>query len=103
MDNNTYDQLNVAAEMVGDAAKYLIENTIADLAIYKGQCIGIELPPKVDLKVVECEPGVKGDTVSNVTKKAIVETGAEVAVPLFINEGEVIRVDTRDGSYIERA
>jgi elongation factor P len=103
MDNNTYDQIQLDKDLLGGAIKYLIENTIADIALYKGQPIGIELSAKVDLKVIECEPGVKGDTVSNVTKKAVVETGAEVQVPLFINEGEVIRVDTRDGKYVERA
>lgn len=103
MDNDNYEQMHVSEDVVGDAAKFLLENLNADISIYKGQPIGIELPAKVELRVVSCEPGVKGDTVSNVTKKATMETGAEVQVPLFINEGERIRVDTRDGSYVERA
>jgi elongation factor P len=103
MDNSTFEQLSLPDELVGDSANYLIEGLEANVAIHKGIPIDIELPPKVDLKVVETVPGVKGDTVNNVTKAATVETGAVVQVPLFIDEGEKIRVDTRDGSYVERA
>ncbi|GAB4324140.1 MAG: elongation factor P [Candidatus Sumerlaeia bacterium] len=103
MDNDTFEQLHIAGDIVGEAANYLIEGLNVDVSIFKGQPIAIDLPPKVDLRVVSCEPGVKGDTVSNVTKKATLETGATIQVPLFINEGELIRVDTRDGSYVERA
>jgi elongation factor P len=88
---------------LGDAVNYLKENQQVNVAIHKGRPIGIELPPKVNLRVVETAAGVKGDTVSSATKPAILETGFEVQVPLFINEGDIVRIDTRDGSYAERA
>jgi elongation factor P len=103
MDTRTYEQMHLDKELLGDDALYLKENSEISVALYKGAPIGVDLPPKVDLKVVQTVPGVKGDTVSNVMKPATLETGLAVQVPLFINEGDIVRVDTRDGKYVERA
>jgi elongation factor P len=103
MDLEDYDQVYVSAEEVGEAAKYLIENLQVNVLYYKGKVIGIELPKVVELKVVHTEPGVKGDTVSAATKPATLETGLVLQVPLFIKEGDVLKVDTRTGEYLERA
>lgn len=102
MDNETYDQIPLTFDLVEDALKYLQENDNATLKFYKEKCFLVEPPTFVELKVAEAEPSVKGDTASNVTKKVIVETGAEFNVPLFINEGDVIKVDTRTGDYLSR-
>lgn len=103
MNNQTYEQVSVSRETVGDAALFLKENTNVQVLIFKGEFISIELPAFVVLKITECEPGVRGDTVSGATKPATLETGARVQVPLFVNEGELIKIDTRTGVYIERA
>lgn len=103
MDLQTYEQIQLPGELLGDAVKYLKENEQVNVAMHRGKPIGVDLPPKVELQVVQTVPGIKGDTVSSATKPAIVETGLEVQVPLFINEGDIIRIDTRDGSYAERA
>ena len=89
--------------MLGDTLKFLKENMVCKVLSYKGEVFGIEPPIFVELEITDCEPGVKGDTATNVTKNAIVETGALVKVPLFINQGERIRIDTRTGEYMERA
>ncbi|NUP90494.1 MAG: elongation factor P [Candidatus Sumerlaeia bacterium] len=102
MDQQTYDQAALPDDLLGDHVKYLLENMEVDVTYFNGRPIGVKLPVKVELKVVETVPGVKGDTVSNVTKEAKVETGLVVQVPLFVNEGDVIQVDTRDGSYVTR-
>jgi elongation factor P len=103
MDMETYDQISFPKEKLGDTAKYLTEN-LEVIALYlEGEVVNIELPITVSLKVTATVPGVKGDTVSNTLKPATVETGTEIQVPLFIKEGDVIRVDTRTGEYIERA
>lgn len=102
MDNETYDQIPLQHELVEDAIKYVKENENATLKFYKGKCFVVEAPNFVELSVVECEPGIKGDTASNVTKKAVVETGATILVPLFVNEGDVIKIDTRTGEYLSR-
>ncbi len=103
MDQENYDQIPLAQEQVEDAIKYLRENDIATIKFYKGNAFLVEAPNFVNLTVIETEPGVKGDTATNVTKAATVETGAVVQVPIFINEGEKIQIDTRSGEYLGRA
>ena len=103
MDQETYDQVPLMAEQVEEAMKYLRENDMATIKFYKGAAFLVEAPNFVILKVIETEPGVKGDTATNVTKAATVETGAIVQVPIFIEEGELIQIDTRSGEYLSRA
>lgn len=102
MNTETYDQLALTEEVVGEAAKYLKESSNITARIYNGKVIGVELPQFMELVVSRCDPGLRGDTVSGATKPATLETGATVQVPLFINEGDKLKVDTRTGSYIER-
>jgi len=102
MDNETYEQVTVSEDLVAEAKNYLKEGEIVELLFHGEEVIGIELPFFVELKVVETEPGVKGDTVSGATKPAKLETGAVVQVPLFIEQGEVLKIDTRTGTYVER-
>lgn len=103
MDVETYDQQPLNADKLGDSFKYVKENMTVKVLSYKGSVFGLEPPLFVDLVITHTEPGVKGDTATNVMKPATLETGAEVRVPLFINEGEKIRVDTRTGEYLERS
>lgn len=103
MDNETYDQIPLTQEQVEDAIKYIKENENATVKFYKGKCFSVEAPNFVILEVTETEPGVKGDTASNTTKKATVETGAVINVPLFVNEGDKVKIDTRTGDYLSRA
>ena len=103
MDNDTYEQISVPAETVGDAAKWLKENDEATLLYAGEELISIEPQMFVELEVTETEPGFKGDTATGVTKPATLETGATIRVPLFIEEGNKIRIDTRTGEYMERA
>ncbi|TXH45117.1 MAG: elongation factor P [Actinobacteria bacterium] len=103
MDVQTYDQLPVSEAVVGDGAKYLLENQEAIVAVHEGEPLYIELPASVELLVEYTEPGLQGDRSTGGTKPARLETGAEIAVPLFLESGERIRVDTRDGSYLGRA
>ena len=103
MDNKTYDQVPVDEDMLEGVLPLLKEGSTVFLQRYQDKLIGVELPINVDLKVVSTDPGFKGDTVSGATKAAKLETGATIQVPLFIQSGDVIRVDTRDQSYIERA
>jgi elongation factor P len=102
MDTESYEQIPFTLEQVGDARKYLKENQDVDVLFWRGNPINIELPAFVEAVITQCEPGVKGDTASGATKPATLETGAVVQVPLFIREGERIRVDTRTGQYVER-
>jgi len=102
MDTESYDQLPFSAQQVGDVRKFLKENLDVDVLFWRGQPINIELPAFITAVITNCEPGIKGDTASNVTKPATLETGAIVQVPLFVKEGETIRVDTRSGEYVER-
>jgi elongation factor P len=102
MDNKTYEQTHVLEEQLGEAKNFLKENLDASILFYKGKAISVELPNAVDLKVAKCDPGVRGDTVSGATKPATLETGYTVNVPLFINEGDVLRIDTRTGEYLTR-
>jgi len=103
MDQETYDQLPIHGETIGDGIKFLKEEMICKIVSYKGEIFSVELPIVVELEITECEPGVRGDTANNVTKYATLETGAVVKVPLFVNQNEIIRVDTRTGEYLERA
>ncbi len=103
MDQETYDQLPIHAAPIGDAIKFLKEEMICKVLSYKGEIFSVELPITVELVITECEPGVRGDTTNNAKKYATLETGAVVKVPLFVNQGETIRVDTRTGEYLERA
>ena len=103
MDQETYDQVPLTAELVEDAIKYIRENDVATVKFYKDNAFTVEAPNFVDLEVIETEPGVKGDTATNVTKAATVETGAVIQVPIFINEGEKIQIDTRSGEYLGRS
>ena len=103
MDTTNYEQYHLNREALGDTVGYLVPNLQLKVEFFEGKPIGLELPPAVDLKVVETEPGIKGATVSNVNKPAKLETGITVQVPPFIDAGEVIRVDTADGTYLERA
>ncbi len=103
MDQETFDQVPISEEQVEDAIKYLRENDVATIKFYKGSAFLVEAPNFVNLKVIETEPGVKGDTATNVTKAAVVETGASIQVPIFIEEGELIQIDTRTGEYLGRA
>ena len=102
MDPETFDMIPLNADVLGDAFKFVTENTVCKLLSYKGSVFAVEAPNFMELVVSETEPGVKGDTATNVTKAATLETGAVVQVPLFINEGEKIQIDTRTGEYIGR-
>ena len=102
MDPETYDQIPLAQDQVEEAMKYLRENDEATIKFYKGSAFLVEAPNFVDLVVIETEPGVKGNTATNVTKAATVETGAVIQVPLFVDGSDIIRVDTRTGEYMER-
>ncbi len=103
MDQETYDQVPLMKDQVEDAMLYLRENDMATIKFFKDNAFLVEPPNFVNLKVIETEPGVKGDTATNVTKAATVETGAVIQVPIFIEEGEVIQIDTRNGDYLSRA
>ncbi|MDR1778492.1 MAG: elongation factor P [Clostridiales Family XIII bacterium] len=103
MDEETYEQVPLPADQVEDAIKWLRENDTAEIKFYQGNAFLVEAPNFVDLKIIETEPGVKGDTATNVTKAATVETGAVVQVPIFLEAGEVIKIDTRSGEYLGRA
>lgn len=102
MDNETYDQISISAEAIGDGVKWLLENMNIHVLFFQGNIIGVELPNFVELEVVETEPGVKGDTATGATKNATLETGAVVQVPLFVEKGDKLKIDTRSGEYLER-
>jgi len=103
MDSETYEQVPLMQEQVEDAIQYLRENDSATIKFYKGSAFLVEAPNIVNLTITETEPGVKGDTATNVTKSATVETGAVVQVPIFIEAGEIIQIDTRTGEYLGRS
>lgn len=102
MDGETYEQIPLNYDQVENAIRFLKENMFAIIKFYKGEAFSVEAPNFVELQVVSTEPGVKGNTTTNVNKPATLETGAEIGVPLFVNEGDMIRVDTRTGEYMER-
>lgn len=102
MDVETYDQFAIDAAKLGEDARYLMENTEVTVSSYEGEILGVELPVNVDLRVVSTEPGFAGDTASGARKPATLETGLVVQVPLFVNEGDLLRIDTRNGEYQTR-
>ena len=103
MDMETYDMVPIAAALIGDNVRFLKEEMVCKINSYKGKIFAVELPTFIELEVTETDPGFKGDTATNVTKPATLETGAEIKVPLFIHPGDKIRIDTRTGEYMERA
>ena len=103
MDTSSYEQMHVPPKALGAAAGYLVEGSTAILQLYKDEIVGVDLPAAVELTVTETEPGVQGDRVSGARKPATLETGKVVQVPLFVNPGDRIKVDTRSGSYMSRA
>ena len=103
MDTTTYEQLQVAPDALGEAPNYLKEGDAANVQMYNGEIVGVELPAAVELTVTETEPGMQGDRVSGARKPATLQTGQVVQVPLFVNIGDVIKVDTRSGEYLTRA
>ena len=102
MDNNNYEQVSLESSIVGEAVNYLTENMMIEVSFFKGRSIGLSLPNFVVLEVIETAPGEKGNTVTGASKPAVVSTGYSVNVPLFVNEGDQLRVDTRTGEYVER-
>jgi len=102
MDTRTYEQIQLSEKIIEDQKDYLLENMEIAVIFYKGKPISVDLPITIETKVVKTEPGIKGDTVSSNFKPAVIETGAKVMVPLFINTGDVIKIDTRNGEYLTR-
>lgn len=102
MDNSTYEQYTISDDIVGDNKDFIVENADIDVLFFNGRPVGFNFPNHMVFKIAECEPGIKGDTATGATKPATLETGMVVNVPLFINEGEKIRVDTRTREYLER-
>jgi elongation factor P len=103
MDNTSYDQMNVGRANLGQAADYLVEGSAAILQMYDAEMVGVDLPAAVELNIAETEPGIQGDRVSGARKPATLETGKVVQVPLFVNPGDRVKVDTRTGEYLTRA
>ncbi|MGH9857852.1 MAG: elongation factor P, partial [Acidobacteriota bacterium] len=103
MDQTTYEQIEMKAELLSEAAPYLVEGQEATIILFDGAPVGVELPIKIDRRVTDAPPGVRGDTSSNVMKEVTVDGGLKVKAPLFIKEGDTIRIDTRSGQYVERA
>src|SRR5688500_4449709 len=103
MDNTSYDQMNVGTAALGNAANFVVEGSSAVLQMYKDEIVGVDLPAAVELTISETEPGIQGDRVSGARKPATLETGLVVQVPLFVNTGDRIKVDTRSGEYISKA
>src|SRR5438128_7946362 len=103
MENVAYDQLNVEPPALGDSARFVKEGDSAVLSLYDGEIVGVELPAAVELTVSETEPGLQGDRVSGARKPATLETGLVISVPLFVNTGDRVKVDTRSGEYLTRA
>jgi elongation factor P len=102
MDSDTFDQVTIPGDVVGDAAKYLLDNQTALVAVHDGTPLYIELPTSVELVIKHTDPGLQGDRSTGGTKPATLETGAEIQVPLFVSTGEKVKVDTRDGRYLGR-
>jgi elongation factor P len=102
MDSETFDQFAVSARQIGDDARFLKETTEVMVSMYEGEVLGVELPLSVDLRVTSTEPGFAGDTATGARKAATLETGLVVHVPLFVNEGDMLRIDTRNGEYVTR-
>lgn len=103
MNTETYDQVDLGEEIVGDSAKFLLEGQEASVMLFEGKPVSVELPIKIERKVLEAPPGVKGNTSTNVMKEVVLEGGAKVKAPLFVKEGDVIVIDTRTGTYVSKA
>lgn len=103
MDVQNYEQIALRAEDLGDAPKYLLENMTMGIQFFEGKAVGVELPTTVNLEVTQTEPGFRGDTAQGATKPATLQTGITVQVPLFVEQGEMVRIDTRTGEYLSRA
>jgi elongation factor P len=103
MDNESYEQFELTLDTIGDKVIFLKDGTDVDVLYFDGNPVAIDLPIKMEFKVVESPPGVKGNSAGNVTKKVKIETGAEISVPMFINEGDMVRINTDSGEYVERA
>lgn len=103
MDQGTYEQYTLSAEQVGDGAKFLRDGMEVDLIVFESAPVSIQLPIKVEVKILEAAPGIRGDSASNIMKEATIEGGVRIQVPLFIKEGDTVRIDTRTGEYVERA
>lgn len=103
MNMETYEQIEITKDQIGDDAKFLKEDLIVDVTFFQGELLGVILPEKIEMKVVETEPAVKGNTTNNALKDAALETGLKVRVPLFVEQGEMIIVSTKDGKYVSRA
>jgi elongation factor P len=103
MDQETFENFTLQRDIIGDPADFLKDGSVVDVQLHDGAAIGVDLPPHVELKVIETDPGFKGDTATNATKAAKIETGATVQVPLFVETGNIIRIDTRDRRYIGRS
>lgn len=102
MDQETYDQVHIEKEILGDDAQWLTDNLPVEVLFFNGRPVGVELPTFVEIQITHCEPGVRGDTATGASKPATLSTGAVVQVPLFVNEGEWLKIDTRTGEYVER-
>ncbi|MBN2724063.1 MAG: elongation factor P [Deltaproteobacteria bacterium] len=102
MDNQTYEQILLEEDVIGDGVKFLIDNLECEILFFNDKPVGCEIPTFVELEITTCEPGVKGDTAQGATKPATLSTGAVVNVPLFVNEGDWLKIDTRTGQYVER-
>ena len=102
MDNSSYEQITINEKSIGSSARFLIENITVKICVLNGEAVGVELPKTVYLKITDTDPGLKGNTAANVTKPATLETGLLLQVPLHLNKGDTIKVNTSDGSYIER-
>lgn len=103
MDEETYEQMAIGSELLGDAMRFVKENEVVKFQFYKGKVFGVEPPIFVILEITETDPGFKGDTATNATKPAVLETGTTIKVPLFLEQGQKIKIDTRTGEYMERA
>jgi len=103
MDNSSYDQMNVGPNALGEATNYVVESSTAILVMFEDEIVGVELPAAVELNIAETEPGIQGDRVSGARKPATLETGLVIQVPLFVNPGDRVKVDTRSGEYLTRA
>ncbi len=102
MDNETFDQISISSDLLGDQKRFLKEGNLCKILFMEGNAISAELPTTINFKVIEAEPGLKGASVTNIMKNAVIETGVKVQVPIFINAGDTLKIDTRTGKYIER-
>ena len=103
MDNDNYEQFSLGKDAIGDGVKFLIDGTECYIMYIEGKPVSVQLPPKMDFKVIQAPPGVKGDTATGGSKEVTIETGTKIKVPLFIDEGETIKINTEDGSYVSKA